>query len=277
MIELPEATTIARQMSAELKGKRVAAGSRGNAPHKFAFYSAPAEEYAAILRGKTIGDVTVNGWLILAALDPGYALVLGCGGERIVYHRSAASLPKRYQLLLQFTDGTCLSVTVQGWGAALLLRQADVPGHRFVNLEKPSPLSAAFTADYFLGLFAGLERCDPASVKYFMISRPGILGMGNGCLQDILWQAGIHPRRRAAELSEVEQRRLYAAIRESLHAMVEAGGRDGDVDLHGRPGGYRRILHSKAVGQPCPRCRAPIQKASYLGGAIYFCPTCQGE
>lgn len=32
-----------------------------------------------------------------------------------------------------------------------------------------------------------------------------------------------------------------------------------------------------AVGQPCPRCRAPIEKASYLGGAIYFCPTCQAE
>lgn len=32
-----------------------------------------------------------------------------------------------------------------------------------------------------------------------------------------------------------------------------------------------------AVGLPCPRCRAPIEKASYLGGAIYFCPTCQAE
>lgn len=277
MIELPEAMTIARQIGAELNGKRIADGNRGNAPHKFAFYSLPPEDYAAILKGKTVGEATANGWLILAALDPGYSLVLGCGGERVLYHRTAASLPRRYQLLLHFTDDTYLTVTVQGWGAALLLRQTEVPSHRFVNLAKPSPLSDAFTLDYFLGLFDSLGESCTDSVKYFMISKPGVLGVGNGCLQDILWQARIHPRRPATDLSKAEQGRFYAAIRECLRAMVEAGGRDGDYDLYGHPGGYRRILHSKAVGQPCERCQAPIEKADYLGGAIYFCPQCQAE
>ena len=275
MIELPEATTIAGQISAELKGKRIADGNRGNAPHKFAFYNRPAEDYAAILEGKAMGEATVNGWLILASVEPEHALVLGCGGERIIYHESDASLPKKRQLLLHFADDTYLTVTVQGWGAALLLHQSDVPGHRFVNLEKPSPLSDAFTVDYFMGLFAGLGKDDRASVKFFMISEPGILGVGNGCLQDVLWQARVHPRRPAVDLTSAEKRRLYTAIREVLQEMVEGGGRDSDRDLHNRLGGYKRILHSKAVGQPCPRCSAPIEKASYLGGAIYVCPSCR--
>ncbi|MBI3923263.1 MAG: hypothetical protein HY318_17715 [Armatimonadetes bacterium] len=275
MIELPEATTIARQINAELQGKRIAEGNRGSSPHKFAFYNLLPEEYAAILKGKTIGEATVNGSCILVSIEPGHTLILGTGGERIVYHRSAASLPKKHQFFLHFTDATYLTVTVQGWGAALLLRQSEVAGHRFVNLEKPSPLSDDFTTDYFLGLFAALEKDDSSSVKFFMISKPGVLGVGNGCLQDILWRAKVHPRRRAVDLTKAEQRRLYAALRESLQKMVEGGGRDSDYDLYDHPGGYRRVLHSKVVGQPCSRCSAPIEKASYLGGAVYFCPKCQ--
>lgn len=275
MIELPEATTIARQINAELKGKRIADGNRGNSPHKFAFYNLSPGEYATILKGKTVGDATANGSCILVAIEREHTLVLGTGGERIVYHRSAASLPKKHQFFLHFTDDTYLTVTVQGWGAALLLRRSEVSSHRFLNWEKPSPLSDAFTPDYFLGLLAALEKDDSSSVKFFMISKPGVLGVGNGCLQDILWRARVHPRRRAVDLAKGEQRRLYAAIRESLQRMVERGGRDGDYDLYEQPGGYKRNLHSKVVGQPCPRCSTPIEKASYLGGTIYTCPKCQ--
>lgn len=37
-----------------------------------------------------------------------------------------------------------------------------------------------------------------------------------------------------------------------------------------------RVLDSKTVGRPCPRCGTPIEKAAYLGGAVYYCPQCQG-
>jgi formamidopyrimidine-DNA glycosylase len=278
MIEIPEAMTIARQMNSELKGKLVAAGSRGNSPHKFAFYSQRSpEEYAAIMKDKTVGEATVNGPLILARLEPDYTLMLGGGGERIVYHRSAATLPKKYQLFLQFSDETFLTVTVQGWGSVFLLHQSEVAPHHFINLVRPSPLSEGFTLDYFKGLFTALAPDEAASVKFFMISKPGVLGVGNGCLQDILWRARIHPRRRAVSLAEAEQAALYAAIRVSLQAMVDGGGRDGDFDLYDQPGGYQRILHSKAVGEPCPVCSTPIVKEAYLGGAVYTCPACQPD
>ena len=275
MIEFPEATTIARQITAELKGKTIADGNRGNSPHKFAFYSRSPEEYAAILKDKTIGPATVNGPLILMQVEPGYTVILGGGGERILYHREAETLPKKYQLFMHFKDETYLTVSVQGWGSALLLEQSEVPNHQFVNLRNPSPLSEGFTLDYFKGLFAGLEKEDPRSVKFFMISKPGVLGVGNGCLQDILWHARIHPRKRAALLAESEQQALYRSIRETLTQMVELGGRNGDNDLYDHPGGYQRIMYSKAVGLPCPVCGTPIEKAAYLGGAVYYCTQCQ--
>jgi formamidopyrimidine-DNA glycosylase len=275
MIELPESTTIARQITGELKGKRIAEGSRGNAAHKFAFYNHPAEEYAALLKGRSIGEASANGPLILVSLNPDYTLLLGEGGERIVYHATAASLPKKYQLLLHFEDDSYLSLTVQGWGAALLMPNSEVSSHPYIKLNTPSPLSTAFTPEYFGSLFEQLEPGDARSLKFFMISKPGVLGVGNGCLQDILWQARLHPRKAAVRLSAPEQRALYEATRDTLRQMTELGGRDSENDLHDCPGRYKRILHSKTVGAPCPRCATPIEKAAYLGGAIYFCPICQ--
>jgi len=123
MIELPEATTIARQMDEELRGKRIESGIPGNAPHRFAFYSRPPEECEAILRGKTMGPATEHGSLIPASVEPDYVLVLGGGGERVLFHRSKDTLPKKHQLLIHFQDDTYLTVTVQGWGAAQLFHR----------------------------------------------------------------------------------------------------------------------------------------------------------
>lgn len=32
--------------------------------------------------------------------------------------------------------------------------------------------------------------------------------------------------------------------------MIDGGGRDGDYNLYDHPGGYKRIMYSKMVGQP---------------------------
>jgi len=275
MIELPEATVIAQQISAELTGKQIEAGNRGNATHKFAFSSGSEEEYEAILKDKTVGPAKGHGGAILVPLGPGYMLVLGGGGERILYHHSDSKLPKKYHLLLRFTGGTCLTVTVQGWGNTLLLPEATAGEHRHVQMDRIAPLSTGFTWEYFHSLFAEVEPESSRSVKYFIISEPGVWGIGNGCLQDILYHARIHPRRKVVDVSEGERRALYDAIAGTLSQMVELGGRYEERDLYGNRGGYVRILDSKTRGRPCPECGTLIEKAQYLGGAIYFCPICQ--
>jgi formamidopyrimidine-DNA glycosylase len=275
MIELPEALVIARQMNEELQGKRVAYGNRGNSPHKFAFSSGSSEEYAAILKDKTIGETTGHGSAILTTIEPDHVLVLGGGGERILLHQEERTLPKKYQLLLHFTDGTYLTVTISGWGNTMLLPRAKASDHRHVAISRITPLSEAFTWETFSGLFEEVDEGSSKSIKYFLISEPGVWGIGNGCLQDILYHARLHPRRKVVDIDEDEQRALYHAIRDTLTQMVKLGGRDSERDLYGNRGGYVRILDSRTKGKPCPECGTTIEKAQYLGGAIYFCPTCQ--
>jgi formamidopyrimidine-DNA glycosylase len=274
MIELPEALIIARQMDKELAGKRIVHGDRGNSPHKFAFSSGTSEEYAAIFKGKTIGRSSSHGMATCTEIGSDHTLVLGGGGERILLHPQDAKLPKKYQLLLQFEDGTSLTVTVSGWGNTLLLPQETAGQHRHVREDRIVPLSDAFTWDHFRGLFRDAGE-STKSVKYFVISEPGIHGIGNGCLQDILFRAKIHPRRRVVDIAEDEQRALYDAINDTLNQIVDLGGRSSETDLYGNKGGYMRILDSKTKGTPCPECGTAIEKIQYLGGACYLCPTCQ--
>jgi formamidopyrimidine-DNA glycosylase len=138
-----------------------------------------------------------------------------------------------------------------------------------------SPLNPAFTFEHFQSLLAEPEEREKKSVKYFMISKPGLGGVGNGCLHDILFQAKLDPRRRIAALSDAEQRALYDATLHTLTQMIDQGGRSSERDLYNRPGGYEGILSSETVGTLCPRCGTPIAKVVYLGGASYFCPGCQ--
>jgi formamidopyrimidine-DNA glycosylase len=154
MIELPEAVTLARQMSAELQGKCIARGVQGHSPHKFAFYAGDPAAYPQILEGKTLGAATAHGMFILLDLNPGYTLALGCGGERILLHDDEKTLPRKHQLLLEFTDGTYLSVSVQGWGAVQLAARERVATDTFAGLPRVSPLSDEFTLEYLQELFA---------------------------------------------------------------------------------------------------------------------------
>lgn len=275
MIELPEALTIARQMNKELKGKRIAYGNRGNAAHKFAFSSGSPDEYEALFKGRRMGEIAGHGSAILASIEPDYVLVLGGGGERILLHQDERTLPKKHHLLLHFEDGACLTVTVQGWGNTLLLPQAEAGAHPHVQKDRIPPLDDAFTWDYFRQLFNLVDKDSATSIKYFVISEPGVWGVGNGYLQDILFRAKIHPRRRVIDILERERRALYEAVVETLKQAVELGGRDTECDLYGNRGGYVSILSSKAKGQPCLECGTPIEKIQYLGGSCYFCPSCQ--
>jgi formamidopyrimidine-DNA glycosylase len=269
MIELPEAMVFAEQFNRDVRGRQIRAFTPGNAPHKFGSYNRPAEEYAAILPGKVVGESVAHRNHILVSLEPGYALSLGGGGERIVLHENDTTLPKRHRLLLEFTDGAFLTVTVQGWGSVSLLDAEEVRLDAVV-----SPVSDEFTWAHFQGLFGKVEG-EKSSVKYFAISKPGIPGVGNGYCQDILYRAKLHPRRTAVSLTQAERRAFYNAVRKTLKEAVRLGGRDSEHDLHDRPGRYQRLLHSGMVGQPCGVCGTPIEKIAYLGGACYFCPECQ--
>jgi formamidopyrimidine-DNA glycosylase len=275
MFELPEMITFARQMNQALAGKVVLQGSLGNSPHKFVWYNRTPDEFAALTRGKRLGAASSRGRWLFLPLEPGYVLVLGECGGRILYHPTGEELPKKYHLFLKFEEGSALSATTQMWGAMELYEQGQELNRQYIRGMRPAPLDPAFTFEYFAALVGELSRGEKRSAKGLLTQEQLIPGLGNSIAQDVLFRAGLHPKHPIDSLNAVQQRLLYEAIQETAKEVIAQGGRSDETDLFNHPGGYLRIMDKDAAGQPCPVCGAVVEKIQYLGGACYFCPRCQ--
>ena len=272
MLEIPESYTLAKQLSRMVAGKTIASAMANQSPHKFAWFEGDPAAYDGLLSGKTMGESVAWGGLVeMAAGD--YRIVLSDGAYPH-YCANLAELPKKHQLLLTFSDETALAVTVQMYGGIFVSPAGELENGYYVgSVKKPSPLGDDFTWDYFRELRAGCE--DKLSAKAFLATEQRIPGLGNGVLQDILYLSGIHPKRKMGAVSEDELRLMYDKVVSVLREMVEKSGRDTEKDLFGEYGGYRTLLSKNTVGTACPRCGGTIEKASYLGGSIYYCEGCQ--
>lgn len=271
MIEIPESKCLADQFSKVLKGKTITRVVANKSPHKFAWFHGDPGSYDGALRGQTItGSDSFGG---MAELQAGDLKLVFCDGTNVRFCAAGAQLPPKHQLHIAFEDGSSLICSVQMYGAMWLLGRDEEEAYYKIAKYKIKPLQPEFDAAYFSGLLKTAKN--NLSVKAFLATEQRIPGLGNGVLQDILFNARIHPRRKLASLTAAETEHLFRSVKQTLADMTEQGGRNTEKDLFGSPGGYQTKLSAKTKDLPCPVCGAPIIREAYLGGNIYYCPVCQ--
>lgn len=275
MFELPEVLNLARQINATLVGKTIRVGQLGNSPHKFVWYNRTPAEFEELTAGKVIGEARVQGRWLSIPLQPGYVLLFGECGGRLLYHPDQSTLPAKYHLKLAFEDGSFLTEFTQMWGAMELYEAGHEQERQYVKNMRPTPVDEAFTFEYFSALMETLIQGEKRSVKGLLTQEQIIPGLGNACAQDIMFRARLHPKHPIADLDKAQRRKLYNAIVKTVRDIAAKGGRYDEYDLFNQPGKYVRVMDSEAVDKPCPECGTRIQKMQYLGGACYFCSSCQ--
>ncbi len=273
MIEIVEANVLADQMNKLIRGKKISRVTTLASPHKFAFFHGDPESYEGLLKGKTVGVASpIGGQLKLQIED--FIFLFGDGVD-LRYLAAGVKRPLKHQLMMEFEDGSALSGSVQMYGFLLLTREEEFDNpYYLVAKEKPSPLSEQFDYPYFLAILsaAGAEKL---SAKAVLATEQRIPGLGNGVLQDILYHAGVHPKRKVGTFTETDKEKLFRSIKTTLAEMIGGGGRNTEKDLNGNQGGYITRLSKNTVGKTCPECSHMIQKEAYLGGSIYYCDGCQ--
>ena len=274
MIEMPEATTIARQMQETLTGKTIQHFSRGPLAHKFLWLSKSAEEYDAFLAGLQITGASSYGRSIYLYVGETDLLWFGELGGRILYRPQGEPLPAKFHLRWDFLDGSGMTFAMQMWGFVSLLARSELATHPYAEVGIPL-LSEQFTSECFEQVLEEYPEKTRKGIKGFLVTSKHINGIGNGYLQDILFKAKIHPSRKIPTLNQDDRQRLYGAIWDTMEQATRLGGREEEHDLHNHAGGYKRLMGAGTLGQPCPNCATPVVKINYLGGACYLCPTCQ--
>lgn len=272
MIEIPESRTVAQQVAEMLSGRTITDVFNATHPHKFTWYSGDPADYRALLAGKTILSAEGHGAFVDMLLEDDTHIAVS-DGVNLRYYPAEAEIPSKYQLLVTLDDEAFLVFTVAMYGGINAFRGVFDNPYYLGALSKPSPLDERFDAVCFDRLVAGAKP--NLSVKAFLATEQRIPGLGNGVLQDILFKARIHPKRKLATLGDRELENLYVVIKNVLREMTAAGGRDTEKDLFGNFGGYRVLLSKNTWREPCPVCGGVLVKEAYLGGAVYYCPHCQ--
>lgn len=272
MIEIPESVTFSHQLAEAFCSKTVDHVHAGQTLHGFGWYEPEPEEYPLLLCGKTLTSVRPLGGQIEMVLEDMH-LVFN-EGTTPHYLSPGDPDPKKHQLLIRFDDGSGLYCTVRMYGGMMIYPDGKTDNKYYmVSRDKPSPLTDEFDRCYFQSI---IDECeDNLSAKALLATEQRIPGLGNGVLQDILFNAAIHPQKKLEALGDDDLDTLFDSVKATLVRMTEQHGRDVEKDLYGKPGGYKTILSNKTKDEPCPNCGHLIVKKAYLGGNVYFCPHCQ--
>ena len=274
MIELPESLSLARQINESLIGKTVTDCVAAASPHKFAWYYGDPADYPERLNNNQI--ISARGLGMFVEISLSKAMLLFSDGVNLRLHPLAGPIPKKHQLLLTLDDGFSLSASLSMYGGLQCWKHDDEFDYSYYNIakEKPSPLTDDFDKPYFDKLLSP-DAVQKLSLKAALATEQRIPGLGNGSLQDILWRAKLHPKRKTHSLSDEETVALYESLKHTLSEMTLLGGRSTEKDLFGEPGRYLVVMCAANLGRPCPECGTTIKKEAYLGGSIYTCSQCQ--
>lgn len=272
MLEIPESKTIGSQACNALAGRRITDVFNATKPHKFAWFKGDPAAYGKILIGRDIKSSNGHGMFVDIECDENIYITIG-EGANMRYYPPSEKPPDNYQLLIVLDDNSFVTFNIAMYGGIWAYKGIFDNSYYQLSLNSTSPLDDAFDEIYFENIIKSTTK--DLSAKALLATEQRIPGIGNGVLQDILFNARIHPKRKKSTLTDTSKAELFQSIKVTLKAMTDLGGRDTEKDFFGKKGGYNTILSKNTVNQPCPRCGDLIRKEAYLGGAVYFCPSCQ--
>jgi formamidopyrimidine-DNA glycosylase len=272
MPELPEVETIKE----DLRGLVVGSGIEGAEVLDPALVEQPSsEEFVRRLEGVRVAGARRRAKHLIVELDSGDSLVfqLKIGGQLLLV--PPVEEPRSALMLVLHLGGERrLFLRDQtGFSRARLL-DADELEARLANLG-PEPLEEGFDVKY-LRETLGSRR---AQIKPLILDQKVVAGIGNIYADEILFDSGLHPRRKADTLSDKEWAALHAAIRENLAAGVEHRGTTVRLyrDVLNRPGEHQNYLRVfEKHGEPCPEgCGGEVVRERVGGRPTHYCPGCQ--
>lgn len=254
MPELPEVETIVRFLRPRVVGQ-VLHGVEVLDPKirvEWERLNLPAAVRDLVRRGKYIAFAVGDQHLVIHLRMSGTLLWNG------------KKMPPHTRLVLQFGQGKVLFVDPRRLGTVEVLQQLSLS----LGPDALSDLS------FLPGALGRSER----PIKVWLLDQRNIAGIGNIYASEILFRAGIDPRRPACSLSAGERERLVRAIHAVLTEAIEATGSTLADQAYlvpsGEPGDYEPWVYGRE-GLPCRVCGTPIERIELGGRGTYLCPRCQ--
>lgn len=265
MPELPEVEIFKRHLDATCRGRTI--GGVSIRDRRIIGTSSPAR-LAARLKGARLRASRRHGKYLLVDLGKAGWLVMHFGMNGSLRHfRREDEDPAYDRLRLDFGGDHHLAYV----NPRLLGRVALVPdAEAFIAEEKLGPdiLDARLSPAAFARAVTARKR----DVKSVLMDQKVVAGIGNIYSDEILFQAGLHPRTRADRLAPKDLKRLFSKAKSVLRTAVRHGA-GSERMLDRLPPGF--LIPERKKGGRCPRCGGAVATLKFSGRTSYYCPHCQ--
>lgn len=279
-MELPEVEVMRRDLEKDVVGRRIAGAEVRPSRNAMRIIRRHArrKEFTDRLVGHRFTKAERRGKYLLLHLDGGDVLVVHFGmSGRFLRGNKRQALPPHTHVVIDFQQGGDLRyIDPRALGEMFVTTTDELGKVKELQHVAIDPLDHVFTWQQFGAALAARA----AKLKPLLMDQGFISGLGNIYSDEVLFAAGLRHDRLSNTLSSQEVRRLYRSIQEVLQEAIRHRGTtledEAYVDLFGKPGEYQHELKVYGrAGQPCRRCRTPIESVKVAGRTSYFCPQCQ--
>jgi formamidopyrimidine-DNA glycosylase len=222
------------------------------------------------LKGRRLSSSSRRGKVLFAVFEDAATLAMHFGPNgslQDVPHDSEE--PAATRLLFEFSDGSRLAyVNPRRIGHVVVTDDADV----FIADQKLGP--DALDPSLNEAAFSEALGQGKQPIKAALMDQARIAGIGNTYVDEILFQARLHPGIKTGALDAATRRRLSNAMKHVLRTAIDRGA-GAENFIERLPKGF--LLPERHPGGHCPRCGSPLVIDKRGGRTSYHCPKCQPE
>ncbi|MFG6493895.1 DNA-formamidopyrimidine glycosylase [Fictibacillus sp. UD] len=272
MPELPEVENVKNTLNQFLPGKVI----KDVKIHWDNIIKHPCtEEFVMKLTGQTFEKVYRRGkFLIFHLNEDSLVSHLRMEGKYGLFE-SDEPADKHTHVVFEFTDGTELRYRdVRKFGTMHLYPKGTEESNAPLKTLGIEPLSDSLTAALMKKLFSNRKR----NIKAVLLDQTLLAGLGNIYVDEVLFQAGIHPETPANELSLHRLKKLKKAITDILSESVKHGGSSirSYTNAMGETGGFQlKLFVYGRKNEACRVCGTEIERLVVAGRGTHICKSCQ--
>lgn len=191
----------------------------------------------------------------------GHLLVAGFEKEKKFIH-----------FILHFSDGKQLAFSdIRKFGTICVCKTEEINEHPGIAELGTDALTIS------LGEFTACIRSKrDRPIKLTLLDQSVLAGIGNIYSDEILWEAGVHPLSKSAEIPLPQTRKMYDASRKILSKSIALGGDSMSdyINAFGEKGGFQNCHKAyRRKGLRCTKksCGGIINRMVIGGRSSHFC------
>ncbi|MGV9197775.1 MAG: Fpg/Nei family DNA glycosylase [Promethearchaeia archaeon] len=219
------------------------------------------DKFLTSIKGKTFHSSRRHGKYLFINLGGSYLLLhFGMSGN-LQYYEYTEEEPEYSKIIFQFEKGHYLSIiSVRKLGKVKIVDNPE----KYIKENQLGPDALRISKEQFMEVM----KQKRSYLKTALMDQETICGIGNIYSDEILFQSGMHPKKKINKLSDSQLEILYNNTHSVLKTAIERLITEQEL-----PETF--LIPHRDKREKCPQCGAKIKRLKVSSRHGYYCPRCQ--